>query len=113
VVDASLFTTGATGLLLVVVQSTVSDSHDVESKYIKRIHARVCVLFGIKKVKDLPVLLAFITDPNGIRAEQTIIISTTGVQAEVGAFNFDLRQGAMLLGDDCTKIIEWERKKPM
>ena len=93
--DKSLFDDRGRGKALAMFQITVSDDHSVRGPDLENVHDRVCLLLG---VQSLPVLLVYVTTPDGVRAPQNILNEEGHVYARVPAFVKGVKQYALLLG---------------
>ena len=71
VVDKSLFEERARGRVLALFQMTVSDDHSVRGPDLQAVQARVSEL--APGGASLPVVLAFVTTPDGVREPQAVL----------------------------------------
>jgi hypothetical protein len=114
VMYASLFFgAAAAGLCLVLFQMTVGNKHPPNSAILKLVVKRLRTLLNVPAAQKLPVALVFVTDPNGVTTQQKIMTKgKAGDQLkEATRLGFEVKQFAMLLGDDFTELVEWERAR--
>jgi hypothetical protein len=101
------FEPGAKGQCLAMFQVTVSGSHDVDGSVLKRVHAKVHDLLGMKAKEKLPMVLVFVTDVNGIKTRQKIQTAKGDDYAQ--GFGESFQQFALLLGSDFDRLAEFSR----
>ena len=100
--------TGAGADCLAFFQVTVSPTHKVNGAVLSRVKDKVCALLG---VIDIPLVLVFVTDVNGIGTAKTILQGDGTAYAESSAFPKNVAQVALHLGSDFDKLAGFYKEK--